>query len=134
MLAETTAVPPIDRVLAQQIMSFCKGLAGPVVLSYAHASQDPSNPSITITTPTVGGNVSTDVFFHPLLSSVLSSNENELLTKFLKLKPPVFLGFESADVYEIIVDCYEIVHKSGIVHQRGVEFVNFQLYGKAKKW
>ncbi|KAH0772846.1 hypothetical protein KY290_009983 [Solanum tuberosum] len=54
---EATCIPPIDPMLAQQIMSFLKGLVGPRMLSSVQATQAPANPSIVITTPNMGGNV-----------------------------------------------------------------------------
>uniref|UniRef100_M1DUD4 'chromo' domain containing protein n=1 Tax=Solanum tuberosum TaxID=4113 RepID=M1DUD4_SOLTU len=53
--AETTCIPPIDTVLAQQIMSFFKGLAGPGILSFVQATQAPINPYVASTVPkTIG--------------------------------------------------------------------------------
>uniref|UniRef100_M1DVT8 Uncharacterized protein n=1 Tax=Solanum tuberosum TaxID=4113 RepID=M1DVT8_SOLTU len=49
--AETTDIPPIDSVLARQIMSFLKGLVGPGVLPSVQTTQAHSIPHVAITTP-----------------------------------------------------------------------------------
>ena len=57
-----------------------------------------------------------------------------MLTNFLKLKPPTFLVLEIENNYEFIVDSYERMHRLGIIHQHGVEFVSFELQHEAKQW
>uniref|UniRef100_M1DZW4 Integrase core domain containing protein n=1 Tax=Solanum tuberosum TaxID=4113 RepID=M1DZW4_SOLTU len=59
--AETAVVPPIDPVLAQQIMALLKGLAGPGVLPSTQETQAPTNPHVASTAPKTGGNVGRDV-------------------------------------------------------------------------
>ncbi|TMW80584.1 hypothetical protein EJD97_018067, partial [Solanum chilense] len=56
---------------------------------------------------------------------IMTSNQHELFTKFLKLKPPVFKGAESVDAYDFLVDCHELLHKMGIVERFGIEFVTY---------
>ena len=46
---------------------------------------------------------------------IMTSDQHELFSKFLKLKPPVFKGAESEDAYDFLVDCHELLHKMGIV-------------------
>ena len=62
----------------------------------------------------------------------MTSNQHELFTKFLKLKPPVFKGAESEDAYNFLVDCHELLDKMDIVERFGVEFVTYQFQGMPK--
>ena len=40
--------------------------------------------------------------------TIITSDQHELFSKFLKLKPPVFKGVESEDAYAFLVDCHEL--------------------------
>ena len=64
----------------------------------------------------------------------MTSDQHELFSKLLKLKPQVFKGAESEDAYEFMVDCHELLHKMGIVERFGVEFVTYQFQGNTKMW
>lgn len=101
-------------------MSFLKGLICSGVHPYFQATQAPANSPIVITIPKVGGTGGNYDFFHPLLDLVMNSNDYYMLTKFLKLKPPMFHGSESVDAYEFILNCYERLHNLGIVKQHRV--------------
>ena len=46
---------------------------------------------------------------------IMTSDQHEIFTKFLKLKPQVFQGAESEDAYDFLVDCHELLHKMDIV-------------------
>lgn len=66
--AETTCIPPLNPVLDKEII-----------------------------VPKVGGTVGNHPFFHPFLGPIITGNEHEILTKFMKWKPPVFHGFDTED-------------------------------------
>ena len=53
--------------------------------------------------------------------TIMTSDQHELFSKFLKLKPQVFKGAESEDAYDFLVDCHELLHKMGIVERFGVD-------------
>lgn len=69
-----------------------------------------------------------------MLGSILTRNEHDILTMFMKLKPPVIHDFDTKDAYAFILDYYERWHKLGIVHQYGVDFVSLKHQGEAKQW
>ena len=54
------------------------------------------------------------------IGPIMTSDQHELFTKFLKLKPPVFKGAESEDAYDFLVDCHELLHKMDIVERFGL--------------
>ena len=57
----------------------------------------------------------------------MSYNEYEMLNKFLKLKPPVHLGFETKADNEFIIGCCERLHELAIIHQLGVDLLIFNI-------
>ena len=77
---EVRRIPPIDFVLAQQIMSFLKELAGQGMIP---PTQIPANPLVSSTVPKLVGEVGNNAFFHPLLDFVMTVNEHDMLTIFL---------------------------------------------------
>lgn len=93
-------------------MALLKGLAG---LGVIHPTQVQANPPVASTAPKTGGNVLFLCFLPSFVGFVMTSTEHDMLTMFLKLKPPVFLGSETEDAYELILDCYERLHKLDIV-------------------
>ena len=60
---------------------------------------------------------SLDIGTFPCLTTgpIMTNDQHELYTKFLKLKPPVFKGAESEDAYDFLVYCHELLHKMDIV-------------------
>ena len=92
-------------------MSFLKGLVSTGVLPSIQETQSPFNPPIYITTPKARRNVRNDALFHSLLVSVKTGNENDMLTKFLKLKPLVFPYSENGDAYDFILYFNERLRK-----------------------
>lgn len=88
-------------------------------------TQASSYPPFAINVPKVGGTVGNDAFFPHFLGPPFTGNEHDVLNKFLKLKPPLFRGSKSESAYQFILYFYWRLHKSGVVHQHGVEFVTF---------
>uniref|UniRef100_M1DMD8 'chromo' domain containing protein n=1 Tax=Solanum tuberosum TaxID=4113 RepID=M1DMD8_SOLTU len=82
--AETKCILSLDPVLAQQIMSFLKGLVGPGMLSSVQATQAPANPSIAITVPKVGKIVGNDTFFRPFLGPAMTGKIFNEVIDFVK--------------------------------------------------
>ena len=54
------------------------------------------------------------------------SDQHELFSKFLKLKPLVLKCAEYEDAHEFLVDFHELLQKMGIVERFGVVFVAYQ--------
>lgn len=57
---------------------------------------------------------------------MLIAIEHDLLTKFLKMKPPTFYGTEFEKDFEFIIDYYKSLHNMSIVQLDRVEFFSIR--------
>ena len=95
----------------------------PQVLKVQHAA---------VVAPRIDASFEIGTFPRLTKGPIMTSDQHELFSKFLKLKPPVFKGAESMDAYDFLVDCHELLHKMGIVEQFCFEFVTYKFQGNAK--
>lgn len=52
----------------------------------------------------MGAALATKIFSYLMLGSVMIGTEHDILTKFLKMTPLTFVGFEMVDAFEFLVD------------------------------
>ncbi|TMW80202.1 hypothetical protein EJD97_022872, partial [Solanum chilense] len=97
-------------------------------------NQVPEVRQDAVEAPRMDASLEIGTFPHLTTGPIMTNDQHELFSKFLKLKPPVFKGAESEDAYNFLVDCHELLHKMGIVERFGVEFVTYQFQGNAKMW
>ncbi|TMW85844.1 hypothetical protein EJD97_022393, partial [Solanum chilense] len=97
-------------------------------------TQVPKVQHATNVAPRMDASLEIGTFSRLTTGPIMTSDQHELFSKFLKLKPPVFQGAESEDGYDFMVDCHELLHKMGIVERFGVEFVTYEFQGNAKMW
>ena len=121
--------------MINQVLAYLSGLTDqgqtPPVFS-APAPQVPEVRQAAGEAPRIDASLEIGTFPRLTTGPIMTSDQHELFSKFLKLKPPVFKGAESEDAYDFLVDCHELLHKMGIVERFGVEFVTYQFQGNAK--
>ena len=109
--------------MINQVLAYLSGLSDqgqtPPVFS-APAPQVPEVQHAATVAPRMDASLEIGTFPRLTTGSIMTSDQHELFTKFLKLKPPVFKGAESEDAYDFLVDCHELLHKMGTVERFGV--------------
>ena len=81
----------------------------------APAPQVPGVQPTTAVAPCMDASLEVGTFPRLTTGSIMTGDQHDLFTKFLKLKTPVFKGAESEDAYDFLVDCHELLHKMDIV-------------------
>ena len=123
--------------MINQVITYLRGLSDqgqtPPVFS-APAPQVQGVQHAAVVAPRMDASLEVDTFPRLTTGSIMRGDQHELFIKFLKLKPPVFMGAESEDAYDFLVDCNELLQKMDIVERFGVEFVTYQFQGNAKMW
>ena len=114
--------------MINQVLAYLSGLSDqgqtPPVFS-APAPQVPEVQHAATVAPRMDASLEIDTFPRLTTGPIMTNDQHELFSKFLKLKPPVFKGAESEDAYDFLVDCHELLHKMGIVERYDVEFVTY---------
>ena len=112
--------------MINQVLAYLSGLSdqgqAPPVFS-TPAPQGLKVQHAAIVAPRMDASLEISTFSRLTTGPVMTNDQHELFSKFLKLKPPVLKGAESEDAYDFLVDCHELLHKMGIVERFGVEFV-----------
>ena len=99
----------INKVLAYLSGLSDQGQAPPVFSA-------PTPPVLEVRHAAVGAprmDASLEIGTFPRLTTgpIMTNDQHELFSKFLKLKPPVFKGAKSEDAYDFLVNCHELLHK-----------------------
>ena len=70
---------------------------------------------VAVVAPLMDESLETGMFPIWTTGPIMTSDQHEIFSKFLKLKPPIIKGAESEDAYDFLVDCHELLHKMDIV-------------------
>ena len=104
--------------MIKQVLTYLSGLSDqgqtPPVFS-APAPQVPEVQHAAAVAPRMDASLEIGTFPRLTTGPIMTSDQHELFSKFLKLKPPVFKGAESEDAYDFQVNCHELLHKMDIV-------------------
>ena len=123
--------------IINQVLTYLSGLSDqdqtPPVFS-APAPQVPGVQHAAVVAPRMDASLEVGTFPRLTTGPIMTSDQHDLFTKFLKLKPPVFNCGESEDAYDFLVNCHELLHKMDIVERFGIEFVTYKFQGNAKMW
>ena len=114
--------------MINQVLAYLSGLSDQVQTPPVFSAPAPQVPEVqhaATVAPRMDASLEIGTFPRLTAGPVMTNDQHELFSKFLKLKPPVFKGAESEDAYDFLVDSRELLHKMGIVEQFGVEFVTY---------
>ena len=100
--------------MINQVLAYLSGLIDkgqtPPVFS-APATEVPKVRQPAAEAPRMDASLEIGTFPRLTTGPIMISDQHELFSKFLKLKPPVFKGAESEDAYDFLVDCHEFYIK-----------------------
>ena len=121
--------------MINQVLAYLSELSDqgqtPAVFS-APAPQGPEVQQVTAAASRMDVPLEIGTFPRLTTGPIMTSDQHEVFSKFLKLKPPIFKGAESEDAYDSLVEFHKLLHKMGIVERFGVEFVTYQFQGNSK--
>lgn len=112
---EVAVLPPMFAEVLQQVLDFLSGLAGIKANPTLPSSRAPIIHTAIVMASRMDKASWTNAFLRPVQGSIMTGTEDDLLTKFQKMKPPTFQGIGFKNTFEFIIDCYKRLHKMDIV-------------------
>ena len=104
--------------MINQVLAYLSGLSNQSVTRPVFSAPAPQVPGVqhaAVVAPPMDASLEIGTFPRLTTGPIMTSDQHELFSKFLKLKPLVFKGAKSEDAYDFLVDCHELLHKMGIV-------------------
>ena len=114
--------------MINQVLAYLSGLSDPGQTPPVFSVPAPQVPKVqhaATVAPRMDASLEIDTFPRLTTGPIMTNDQHELFSKFLKLKPPVFKCAESEDAYDFLVECHELLHEMVIVELFGIEFVTY---------
>ena len=100
--------------MINQVLAYLSGLSDPGQTPPVFSAPAPQVQEVqhaATVAPRMDASLEIGTFPRLTTGPIMTNDQHELFSKFLKMKPPVFKGAESENAYGFLVDCHELLPK-----------------------